>query len=86
MTYSSEKFDRSVCFTFFAEHLSRIEAAERKYGKEAACDLALAIARYALFQEEPSDASTRSLLEPIKGGIDANQAKRRERFEQFNRI
>lgn len=77
----TNKFDRSVCFTFFKNYLDQAEAIKNQLGAEKGYNFLTGIAKYGLFQEESEDETTKAMVDSLRYGIDSSQAKRQRTFE-----
>lgn len=77
-------FNRNVCFQFYESYLEQAELIKEQFGAETCANYFIALARYGLYQEEPSDKMVRLLISGLKNTIDAGQLKRERAFDRQN--
>ena len=77
-------FNRNVCFQFYESYLEQAELIKEQFGAETCANYFIALTRYGLYQEEPSDKMVRLLISGLKNTIDAGQLKRERAFDRQN--
>ncbi len=81
---NTKEFDRTLCFSFYRSYLEQGELIREQLGDTECAKYFIALIRYGLFREEPSDIKTNMLMAGLKNTIDAGQEKRRRGFEKEN--
>ena len=77
-----KEFKRNVCFTFFESYLEQGEQIRNIFGDEKCADYFIALIKYALYEEESTDAIISAFISGLKNTIDANQAKREQAYNK----
>ena len=82
---NNKEFDRSVCFQFYESYLEQAELVKEQLGPEMCAEYFIALVRYGLYQEEPSNPMVKMLISGLKNTIDAGQLKREKAFSGENK-
>ena len=78
---NKREFNRNVCFNFFESYLEQGEMIREQLGDEKGVEYFIALAKYALYQEESEDAMIRMFITGLKNTIDAGQSKRERGYK-----
>lgn len=78
---TKKTFDRSVCFTFFADYRITAKEIEEEFGVEDALNYYNALTDYALFEVEPNLKGAVKFLWPTtKASLDSSIERRKKGF------